>query len=131
MSYRMKMWGAAGLSLAAAVGAGMAGSYLAAHNAPGTNFWLVFPLLILAAGLAMLAAKPWWRQLDDVQRQGHTGSWYWGSMIGGLSFVMYLVADVGRQSALTRGAVYLLLAEFAGFVLLYAFWRWRGRGEAE
>ena len=88
-------------------------------------------LLFAASGLAMVATLPWCRQLDDVQRQGHLSSWYWGSTIAGLAFVMFLVATMGRQADLTKGAVYLLLAEFGGFLILFALWRLRGRGRAE
>ena len=131
MSYRNRMWLYAALSLGAAVGAGLVGSLLISRYSTGAGPWLVLILLLAASGVAIVATLPWWRQLDDVQRQGHLSSWYWGSMIGGLAFLMYLVATIGRHADLTKGAVYLLLAEFGGFVVLFGLWRLRGRGEAE
>lgn len=129
--YDRKLLTLAGLALAAATGAGLvSGSFLRAQT-PGANFWTVFPVLILVAALALAACVPWWRKADDRVRQGHTNSWYWGGNAGALATLMYLVAARGVHDAASLGALYLFLGQFAGFLVFFAVWKWRGRGMAE
>lgn len=119
------------LGFGVAIAAGLVlGIYLPA-NAGSAPAWLVFPVLLVLMGGVMLAGLPWWRALDDVQRQGQTHSWYWGSMLAGLCVIMWLIATTGRHSDMSLGAAYLFIAQGIGFALVWTIWRLRGRGASE
>ena len=129
--YDRKLLTLAGLALAATTGAGLFSGQLMQARAPGENFWTVFPVLIIVAAIALAACVPWWRKADDRVRQGHANSWYWGSSAGALAVLMYLIAATGLHSEVSLGALYLFLGQFAGFLVFFGLWKWRGRGLAE
>ena len=94
----------------------------------GNKFGLVFPVLLIAGGLAMWACVPWWNRLDDMQRQGHLVSWYWGGTGGAVVALMALFAAKGVRSEMASGGVIVLLAEAVAFLLFWAVWALRRRG---
>ena len=119
------------LGLCAAVAAGLVLGLLVPAHSESTPVWIVLPALLLLMAVVVVAGLPWWHALDDVQKQGQTHSWYWGSMLGALAFICWLIATTGRHSDLSLGAGYLFIAQGAGFVIAWAVWRIRGRGAKE
>jgi hypothetical protein len=107
---------------------GIGGALLLRRVGPGEYFWLVFPILLTGCGLALLACVPWWKRLDDMQKQGHLVSWYWGGLAGGIASLMALVASRGVRSDLANGGMIVLLSEAVGFVLFWAVWAYARRG---
>ena len=119
------------LGFGAALAAGLIlGLYLPANEAT-TPTWIVYPALLALMAGVILAGLPWWRALDDVQKQGQTHSWYWGSMLAGVAVLMWMVATTGRHSDMSLGAAYLFIAQGLGFALVWLVWRLRGRGTSE
>ena len=103
--------------------------YLLRFVAPGEHLWLVLVGGLVFVGTAIWACIPWWRTMDDMRRQGHTVSWYWGSMGGGLAMFAWLIAALGPHSDQVMGAVMLLTGQFIGFRGFWTIWKWRQRGE--
>ena len=97
---------------------------------PGEHFWMVFLALLLITGLGLLASLPWWRRMDDLQREGQMVSWYWGGTIGAVAVLMALIAGAGMQSAVTKGGLLVFMGQGLAFFAAYAIWWWRDRGEA-
>jgi hypothetical protein len=127
-SYETRLRTANLIAVLGATAAGLAGGRLARLGEPGENFWLVFPLLLLAGALALAAVVPWWRRVDDVQKAVHLSSWYWGGTAGGIAVLMGLVAATGIESELAQGAGVMFLGQAAGTVAVYGVARWRQRG---
>lgn len=121
---RRSMWLAFGVAPAVGVG----GALLLRTVGPGEHFWLIFPLLLVGCGLALWACVPWWNRLDDMQKQGHLVSWYWGGLAGGIVSLMALVASSGVRSAIASGGLIVLLSEAAGFLLFWVVWAYARRG---
>jgi hypothetical protein len=122
---RATVW-AAGVAIAG----GLAGSVLLRFAGPGEYFWLTFPLLVALCVVAGWAAGPWWRRLDDMQRQGHLVSWYWGGIGGMLMTLMALVAATGVRSPLATGGFLVTIGQSAGFLVYWLFWARGRRGPA-
>jgi len=130
-SYRSKMRLAIWLALAATIGAGLAGGKVARLAQPGENFWFVYPALVAVMALAFASTIPWWRKLDDMQKQGHLVSWYWGGMAGGLAVMLALVAANGVDADLSQGSLHTVLGQAVGFVVAWIIWSVRRRGPVE
>ena len=130
-SYSTRLRRATLLAYLSAPVVGLAGALLLRSVRPGEHFWPVF--LTLAAGcfLALLACVPWWNRMDDMQRQYHTVSWYWGGLAGGIIALMALIAATGAQSSQSMGGLSVLLTEGIAFLLFWSVWAWRRRGTAE
>ncbi|MGB7372928.1 hypothetical protein [Pontixanthobacter sp.] len=96
-----------------------------------SNIWVVAPILIVLFAVQLIAIRPWWNHLDDLQKQAHLTSWYWGGMSGAVLFIIWLVANTMHHSDFGMGAGAMFFAQFAGFCAYYLYWRVRGRGPAE
>ena len=127
-SYRNKLRLAVALAVAAAVGAGLVGGRVARAGEPGEQFWLVYPALLAVCALAFAACIPWWRRLDEMQKNWHLVSWYWGGLAGGLAVMMALVAATGVHSDLSKGALYMAMGQAVAFLIFFAGWSLRHRG---
>lgn len=130
-SYKTKMLLLAVAALGAATVAGLAGSRIVQLGAPGENFWLVYPALLVMCAIAFAAVMPWWRRLDDVQKSGQLVSWYWGGQIGAVIVLMGLVAATGAHSEFSRGGLAVFLGEAVCFGIAWLIWRWRSSGPVE
>lgn len=131
MTYRMKFWLLGGLSLAATIVAGTVFGWLIPIGGSSPQPHLIFPLVLALYAPVSLVAWMWWKRSDDLQQQGQLVSWYWGGSSGGLVMLIYFITFFGRESAITVGAVYMLGAQLAGFVLVWLVWLARGRGWLE
>ena len=87
-SYSTRLRRATWLAFGAAPVVGLAAAWLLRWVRPGEHFWLVFAGLLLMCAFAMWACVPWWNRLDDMQKQYHTVSWYWGGVAGGSAALM-------------------------------------------
>jgi hypothetical protein len=105
--------------------------YKSTQPGPGEHFWLVLGGVLFLFAVTFAAALPWWRMMDDMQRQGHMISWYWGGLGGGTIMLGWLVAGAGGQSDAVKGAIALLAAQCVGFMVFWAVWMWRRRGTGE
>jgi len=127
-SYRTRLrratWLAFGIPLVAAAGA----SVLLRSIAPGDYFWPVLAMLWAVCALALWACVPWWKRLDDMQKQGHMLGWYWGGLGGGILALMWLVAAVGVRGELARGGLIVLMGQLVGFLLFWIVWARRRSG---
>lgn len=130
-SYRSKIRMATIVALSAAIAAGILAGRVARAGQPGEHFWIVFPLLLVICLAAFAGSIPWWRRLDDLQKNGHLLTWYWGGTIGLAVALMALIASTGVESPLTKGAMYLIMGQVGGFLLAFLIWWLRGRGPQE
>ena len=126
-TYEGKLRLATMVGLLGAVAVGLIAGRVARLGAPGENFWLTFPLLLVVGALALLGLLPWWRRVDDVQKSVHLASWYWGGMAGGIVALMGAVAAVGPRGELAKGAGLVLVAQAVCFLLVLAIYRLRLR----
>ncbi|MEM6477346.1 MAG: hypothetical protein AAF687_14420 [Pseudomonadota bacterium] len=112
-------------TIVATLAAGITLALIIPSNGPSASPILMFVFGVVVCGLALAAAVPWWNRLDELQRQGHTEGWYWGSMLGALPLLTWLIVSTGRHSDLSLGAIYLMLAQGIGFAIAFAFFRLR------
>lgn len=131
MTYKQRMWALAALAIATSVPVGLVMGVLGRDIASPSNIWVVVPILILLFAVQFIAVWPWWKRLDDLQKQAHLTSWYWGGMSGAVLWVIWLVANKMHHTDFGMGAVAMFSAQFAGFCVYYLFWWIRGRGPAE
>jgi len=113
------------LSLSTAILAGFVGAKTIQLSNPGENLWFVIPVLVLLGGLATASMRIWLRSIDDVQRDGHLSSWWWGSMTGAMVVVVSSVAIYGRESEFARGAALLWISQLVVYLLVFGIWRIR------
>ncbi len=131
MTYRTKFWLLGGLSLVAAVVVGVVFGQFIPHGGGSSQPQLVFPFMLALYAPVLVIVWLWWKKTDDLQQQGQLVSWYWGGSCGALALLTYVITFFGRESDITRGAVYMAGAQIVGFVLVWLVWLVRGRGQAE
>ena len=92
----------------------------------------------LAIGLPVAAAALWfvtqyWRALDEVAREAHKWSWYWGASAGmGLGFVLlnvkaiglagYFPADVSPDKLMSYGGTVIVACQLLCATVAWAAW---------
>ena len=81
-----------------------------------------FALLFLLAGAVFLTAVPWWRALDEMQKNAQLTAWYWGGSLGLMFGVMCTVVIGGPGSELVKGAMIVLCTSAATFVVFLLGW---------
>lgn len=131
MTYQRKMFL---LLMSAIIGASLIGfvaGRLPALGLEGLPVWIAYPFYLALGALVFATAWPWWKRLDDLQRIGHMASWYWGGMAGAIAMIMWLLANGTYRSEFGQGVAYMMFAQFAGFLVYFAYWHVRGRGAAE
>jgi hypothetical protein len=78
----------------------------------------------LAIALPVAAAAGWlvmryWRALDEVAREAHKWSWYWGASAGmGLGFVLLNVKAIGLAGYFPPGLSAYQLMSYGGIVVV-------------
>jgi uncharacterized membrane protein YfcA len=125
-SYRNRMRRATAIAFGVPTVIGAALGLLLRAVSPGEHFWLVFLALLAGCVLAFWACIPWWRRMDDMQKEGHLVSWYWGGIGGGIAVLMAIIAGYGLRSDQATGVLMVLTGQVAGFLLFWLFWA-RGR----
>ena len=87
-----------------------------------------FGFVLIAFSALILLGLQFWRGLDDMHKQGHAYSWYWGS-IGGLAVTACIITASGlARSEFTLGVATLMVMQLVCSMILYAFWWFKGRG---
>ena len=90
--------------------------------------WLATGFVVVGFFAVFLLGSRFWKGLDDIQRQGHAATWYWGG-IGGLAITALIISVTGlAKSEFTLGVATLMVMQLGCSVILYAFWWLKGRG---
>ncbi|MGB7372561.1 hypothetical protein [Pontixanthobacter sp.] len=90
--------------------------------------WLAIGCIVVGFAAVFLVGSRIWKGLDDMQRQGHATSWYWGG-IGGLAVTALIISATGlAKSEFTLGVATLMVMQLACSLIFYAFWWLKGRG---
>ncbi|MGB7407851.1 MAG: hypothetical protein WA908_05045 [Pontixanthobacter sp.] len=90
--------------------------------------WFAFGIALFAFSAFFLFGVPFWKGLDDLQRQGSAVSWYWGSF-GGLAVTACIIAAADLAgSQFMLGVATLIVMQLGCSSILYAAWRFKGRG---
>ena len=90
--------------------------------------WLAMGFVVIGFCAVFFFGSRLWRSLDDMQRQGHAVSWYWGG-IGGLALTACIITVTGLgKSEFTLGVATLMVMQLACSLIFYAFWWLKGRG---
>lgn len=90
--------------------------------------WMALGFVVFGFSAVFLLGSWFWRSLDDLQRQGHAFSWYWGSLAG-LAATACIIAEAGfARSEFTLGVATLMVMQLGFSMILYAFWWLKGRG---
>lgn len=90
--------------------------------------WVALGFMLVGFAAVLALALPFWKGLDDFQRQGHAVSVYWGNLAG-LAVTACIIAAIGlARSEFMLGVATLAVIQFGCSLLLYANWRLKGRG---
>jgi hypothetical protein len=109
-------------ALAAAVLAGVGCGAVLTVGHGRWPLWMTIAVLSGIMLLAITAAAPFWRRLDDMAREAHTTAWYWGGSAGLGVGIMSVIALGGVRSPLFQGAAVVGLAQIAGYGLCWLGW---------
>jgi hypothetical protein len=75
------------------------------------------------AGAGVLACIPWWRALDEMQREAQLTSWYWGGCFGCVVGILSAAFVGGVHSPLLSGALLVGAAQIVSFALCWVvYW---------
>ncbi len=126
---QQRIWWSMAGAFAAAIVAGLACGALMrfSHRWPEALLFAVMSLVVL---LAIAAATPLWRRLDDMAREAHATAWYWGGLAGLGIGLVWLIALYGVRSQMFQGAALVVLLEVAGYGLCWLGW-WAMRRSRE
>lgn len=130
MTYNSRMRLLLVIAFGGAAAIGLALGFAERWLGDGPYQWVMVPLAALMFVLVFVLGWLWWKPLDDVQKQAHMASWYWGAMAGAVAFILWLVAQNLHHSDYGRGAGTMFLIQGGGFALCYAYWWLRGRAGA-
>lgn len=84
--------------------------------------WLALGFIVIGFSAVFFVGSRMWKSLDDMQRQGHGVSWYWGS-IGGLAITACIISATGLgKSEFTLGVATLMVMQLVCSVTFYALW---------
>jgi hypothetical protein len=90
--------------------------------------WVALGFVLAGFATVFAFGLPFWKGLDDFQRQGHTVSVYWGNLAG-LAATACIVAAGGLiGSEFMRGVATLAVVQLGCSLIFYAHWRLKGRG---
>lgn len=128
-----------GLSLLFAALAGGLGRIGEDIEGPAGLLFASLSLALVAASLVAVLLH--WRRLDEAAREAHKAAWYWGGSLGlgvagiGIGYLLARPeADLSRYAIrpddaglLLSGALYVIAAQFVGYVVVWAWWWWSRR----
>lgn len=129
--YDRRHWKFVLMALLAVIPFGLFLSYAMRTKLFGDNVWLTFGVFLALGGAVWSLNFLWWGSLDDVHKQGHLTSWYWGGMTGSFVFLVWLIANNTQSTDYGLGALHVILAQIGLALVLYGVWKWRGRGAPE
>src|SRR5437764_409549 len=124
LSHRHKRYMAAlGLSLVLVAGIGIAAGSIVRFGHDWLPSTVSIILVALVGGAAVLACLPWWRALDEMQRERQLTSWYWGGSFGMVLGLLSAAVIGGARSPLAQGAFMVVVTEVASFTVFWLGWR--------
>ena len=123
--YQKRIWQALAVQLAGAV-AGAGAILVLVARAQQLPLAVVIGGLILAGVLILAAGQPWWRRIDEMEREEHAIAWYEGSIPGGaiaLLCLLGVIAHSGAHRELGLGGAICFLAEGLFYLVFWAIRR--------
>jgi len=118
------------LSLLLATGVGIVAGFvikLGQEFIPSQAWIVLVPIL---AVFGILACLPWWRSLDEMQRETQLTSWFWGGSFGILAgiFVAYVIGRT--HQFLVLGALVVVAAQVVSYGICWVALRFIRRRAA-
>lgn len=90
--------------------------------------WVALGFILVGFAAVFALALPFWKGLDDFQRQGHAVSVCWGSLAG-LAVTACMITSVGlARSEFMQGVATLAVIQLGCSLILYTRLRLKGRG---
>jgi FtsH-binding integral membrane protein len=120
-TYQKRIWRALAVQLAGAVAAVAAILLLGAH-ARQMPLALVIGGLILAGVVVLAAGQPWWRRIDEMEREEHALAWYEGSLPGALFALLCLLGVMAHSGAHRELGVGAAICFAAQALFYFIFW---------
>ena len=113
----------AAVSLVLILGAaiGVAWASIVSHESFRPSISVVLSAALAGVGIA--ACIPWWRALDEMQREAQLTSWYWGGCFGCLLGVIGAGLIGGVRSTLLSGALLVAAAQILCFAVCWVVYR--------
>jgi hypothetical protein len=120
--YENRIWRALAIQ---GVGALVAIAMILALGARAPQLPLVVVLggLTLAGVLVLAAGQPWWRRIDEMEREMHAMAWYEGSVPGAalaLLWMLGLTAHSGAHRELAFGGALCFMVQGAFYLVFWA-----------
>lgn len=84
---------------------------------------VTFALLFILSVACFMSAVPWWRALDEMQKDAQLTAWYWGGSVGLMFGVMCTVVIGGPGSDLVKGAMIVMCTTAVTFFVFLLGWR--------
>lgn len=113
--------GLAILAILAALGVGLLATLLIRQEPDRLPLSLIVLACAALIGVVVLATVPWWRKLDDMARDAHLTSWYWGASFGG-GVALLAAAVVDGTGPLFQGAVMVFGSQAVAYVVCWLAW---------
>jgi hypothetical protein len=123
------IWAALGMAVVATLGTGVMAALLFRDGPERLPLSLIILACAVLIGLAVLATVPWWRKLDDMARDAHLTSWYWGASFGG-GGALLVAAVIDGKGPLFLGAIMVFGSQAVAYVLCWLVWWARHRPRA-
>lgn len=123
--YRKRIWQALAVQAAGALAA-VAIILPLVRQAPRLPLALVMIGLMFAGALLLAAGQPWWRRIDEMEREEHAIAWYEGSIPGALVVLMGvlgLTAHTGAHRELALGAAVCFIGQGLFYLVFFAIRR--------
>lgn len=120
-AYQKRIWRALAVQAAGALAAGAA-IVLLTRQAPQLPLAVVVAGMVLAGVVVVAAGQPWWRRIDEMERQEHALAWYEGSIPGAAIALLGMLGLAARQAAHRELAIGGAICFVVQAVLYLVFW---------
>jgi hypothetical protein len=124
-AYQRRIWQALAVQAAGAVAGGAAVVLLIGH-ASELPLPVVLAGLVLAGVVLVAAGQPWWRRIDEMEREEHSLAWYEGGVPGAALALLCLLgvaAHSGAHLELALGGAICFGAQAAFYLVFWAIRR--------
>jgi len=124
-AYQRRIWQALAVQAVGALAAATA-IVLLVGRARQLPLPVVIVGLVLAGVLLLAAGMPWWRRIDEMEREEHTLAWYEGSVPGAAIALLCLLgvtAHSGAHRELGLGAAICFSAQGLLYLVFWAIRR--------
>ena len=131
-AYQKRIWQALAVQTVGALAA-IAAILVIVAKARQLSLAVVLLGLTLAGALVLAAGQPWWRRIDEMEREEHTNAWYEGSILGALLALLWmlgLTAHTGAHRELALGGGLVFIAQGLVYLVFWAIRRLSRRSRA-